>query len=95
MPSWRRKTPGALPNDSTPRRIPPAHSPRTPALAESYLWEVSSLTNRLYLFGTIHAGKHDWYPLPTAVEEAFVDAKLLVVEADIADAAKLMKSRPR
>jgi len=27
-----------------------------PACAVSYLWEVTSLTNRVYLFGTVHAG---------------------------------------
>ena len=42
-----------------------------PAAAASYLWEVTSLTNRAYLFGTVHAGKASWYPLPKAVEDAF------------------------
>ena len=46
----------------------------TPAAAVSYLWEVTSLTNRAYLFGTVHAGKADWYPLPPAVEDAFDDS---------------------
>ena len=63
-----------------------------PALAEDYLWEVSSLKNKVYLFGTIHAGKESWYPLPRAVEVAFEDSKVLVVEADIADPNKIMKS---
>jgi len=63
-----------------------------PALAEDYLWEVSSLKNKVYLFGTIHAGKESWYPLPRAVEAAFEDSKVLVVEADIADPDKIMKS---
>jgi uncharacterized protein YbaP (TraB family) len=57
----------------------------TPAAAVSYLWEVTSLTNRAYLFGTVHAGKADWYPLPPAVEDAFDDSRVLVVEADITD----------
>jgi hypothetical protein len=35
-----------------------------PAAAANYLWEVSSLTNKVYLFGTVHAGKPGWYPLP-------------------------------
>lgn len=57
----------------------------TPAAAASYLWEVTSLTNRAYLFGTVHAGKANWYPLPGAVEDAFDDSRVLVVEADITD----------
>jgi len=63
-----------------------------PAAAANYLWEVSSLTNRAYLFGTVHAGKASWYPLPRAVEDAFEDSKVVVVEADITDANAMTKS---
>ena len=62
------------------------------ALAEDFLWEVSSLTNKVYLYGTVHAGKRDWYPLPQAVEKAFVDSSVLVVEADITDMKAMQKS---
>jgi uncharacterized protein YbaP (TraB family) len=62
------------------------------ARAASYLWEVASMTNRVYLYGTVHAGKKDWYPLERAVEDAFAESKVLVVEADILDAEKLRKS---
>jgi uncharacterized protein YbaP (TraB family) len=63
-----------------------------PAAAVSYLWEVTSLTNRVYLFGTVHAGKVEWYPLPRAVEDAFDDSRVLVVEADISDAQAMERS---
>ena len=63
-----------------------------PAAAESFLWEVASLTNRAYLFGTVHAGKADWYPLPDAVESAYQDSAVLVVEADITDEKTIAKS---
>jgi hypothetical protein len=62
------------------------------ARAESFLWEVSSLTNKVYLYGTVHAGKRDWYPLPDEVERAFVDSAVLVVEADITDSKAMQKS---
>ena len=65
-----------------------------PATAANFLWEVVSLTNRAYLFGTVHAGKKDWYPLPKAVEEAFADSRVLVVEADITDTAAMAKTAP-
>jgi len=65
----------------------------TPALAVSYLWEVSSLTNRVYLFGTVHAGKASWYPLPAAVEDAFEASRFLVVEADVTDEKAMAKSQ--
>jgi uncharacterized protein YbaP (TraB family) len=40
----------------------------------------------------VHAGKKEWYPLDRAVEEAFLESKVLVVEADILDTEKLKKS---
>lgn len=64
------------------------------ALAANYLWEVSSLTNRVYLFGTVHAGKQAWYPLASAIEDALADARVIVVEADITDTEKVAKSAP-
>jgi hypothetical protein len=62
------------------------------ASAEDFLWEISSLTNKVYLYGTVHAGKRNWYPLPPAVEKAFVESDVLVVEADITDTRAMHKS---
>ena len=64
----------------------------SPALAQHYLWEVSTLRNKLYLYGTIHAGKKDWFPLGTVVDDAWADSKVLVVEADVTDPQKILKS---
>ncbi len=64
------------------------------APAENFLWEVSSMTNRVYLFGTVHAGKKAWYPLPPVVEQAFIDSNVLVVEADITDLDAVAKASP-
>jgi len=63
-----------------------------PASAQNLLWEVSSLTNKVYLFGTIHAGKLSWYPLPKAVEDALADSRELVVEADVTDLEAIEKA---
>lgn len=49
----------------------------------SFLWEVSSATNKVYLFGTVHVGKRSFYPLPDVIESAFKSSAKLVVEADI------------
>ena len=65
-----------------------------PACAAHFLWEVSSMTNRVYLFGTVHAGKKAWYPLPEPVEKAFVDSHVLVVEADVSDVHAMAKAAP-
>ena len=63
-----------------------------PAHAQNFLWEVTSLTNRAWLFGTLHAGRPDWYPLPRAVEDAFASSDVLAVEADITNAAEMRRS---
>ena len=65
-----------------------------PAAAANFIWEVASLTNRAYLFGTVHAGKKEWYPLPAAVDKAFAESSVLVVEADITDMEGLAKTAP-
>lgn len=64
----------------------------TPAFAQNFLWRVDSITNHVWLFGTIHAGKPDWYPLPTAIATAFDDSTALVVEADVTDKKKMEES---
>jgi len=64
----------------------------SPPAGTHFLWEVKSLTNRAYLFGTIHAGKAEWFPMAAAIEGALADSKVLVVEADITDAEALRKS---
>lgn len=57
-----------------------------PAWAQSAysppLWEVQAGQSRIYLFGTIHVGKADFYPLPAAVESAFRDSDILALEVD-------------
>jgi len=55
-----------------------AHAPR-------YLfWEASAPGATLYLFGSIHIGRADMYPLSPAVERAFAASDALVVEANVA-----------
>lgn len=63
-----------------------------PPAARHFLWEVSSLTNRIYLFGTVHAGKASFYPLPGPVRNALADSKMLAVEADITESKAMAKS---
>ena len=64
-----------------------------PAAAQQhYLWEVASPSNRIFLYGTVHAGKKEWYPLQREVEDAFAESRVLVVEADILDGSKMTAS---
>jgi hypothetical protein len=67
--------------------LPAAHT----SFAAEFLWEVTGVKNRVYLYGTVHAGKAEWYPLPSAIEKAFIDSKVLVVEADISDTVAMSK----
>ena len=71
-------------------------APATPATptpaARQYLWEVASLTNRIYLYGTVHAGKPGFFPLPAVVDKAFAESKVIAVEADITDAQAMTRS---
>lgn len=75
--------------------LPAATVAEAPKVAtKHFLWEVASLTNRIYLYGTIHAGRKDWFPLASGIEEAFNDSAVLVVEADITDTAAMSRSAP-
>lgn len=69
----------------------PAAQPAAQPASRHYLWEVSSLTNKVYLFGTVHAGKASFYPLPAPVRNAFAESKVIAVEADITDADAMAK----
>ena len=52
------------------------------AWAGLFLWEVTSNSNKVYLFGSIHLAKPSMYPLPAPVEKAFADSAKLVVETN-------------
>ena len=65
-----------------------------PFATKHFLWEVASLTNRIYLYGTIHAGRKEWFPLARPIEDAFNDSAVLVVEADITDEAAMQRATP-
>jgi uncharacterized protein len=46
-------------------------------------WAVSDADgNRIYLVGTVHAADESFYPLPAAIETAFDDSAVLVMEID-------------
>jgi len=57
-----------------------------------YLWQVSSMTNRIYLFGTVHAGKASWYPFPEVIDKAIEESRVIAVEADITNQEAMTKS---
>ncbi len=77
---------------AVPDAARPAPGAASPPASKQFLWEVSSLTNRVYLYGTVHAGKASFFPLPEPVQKAFAESKVLAVEADITDAEAMAKS---
>lgn len=49
-------------------------------IAKSCLWKVQSKANTVYLLGSIHLLKAENYPLPVAMEKAFDESRVLVLE---------------
>lgn len=54
------------------------------AQSDPAFWQVRSDTANVYLLGSMHFGRPDFYPLPAVVEKAFNDAEILAVEINIA-----------
>ena len=54
------------------------------AQADGLGWRVTGTDGgTLYLVGTVHAARPDFYPLPTAIDKAFADAEVLALEIDM------------
>jgi uncharacterized protein YbaP (TraB family) len=64
------------------------------AAQKLFLWKVTGSPGVVYLFGTIHVGRADFYPLAPIVETSFREADTLVTEADLnepQDSNRLLK----
>ena len=53
------------------------------APAGNLLWKAAAAGSTLYFMGSIHFGTPEMYPLSSAVMQAFTQADVLVVEADV------------
>ena len=53
--------------------------------AKQFLWEVKSKDNTIYLFGALGMGSREMYPMNPAVESAYADSEVVVVESDTSD----------
>ena len=49
------------------------------------LWRAEGATNSVYLLGSIHLLRASDHPLPTAIDTAYEDAEVLVMELDMDD----------
>lgn len=52
-------------------------------IAKPFLWELSKDNKTVTLFGSLHVGKPDFYPVPEAVIKRFEESTVLAVEADV------------
>ncbi|MFZ6813950.1 TraB/GumN family protein [Undibacterium sp. Rencai35W] len=65
------------------------------APAKGLMWEIKAGQKTAYLLGSIHLAKPDFYPLTTAVEEAYAKSKILAVEVDATDQKAIAKVMPQ
>lgn len=54
----------------------------TDAQPTSFLWQVSSDVNTVYILGSVHIARADLYPLKDVIEDAYERSESLVVEVD-------------
>ncbi len=49
------------------------------------MWQIEGNSNRIYLLGSVHVLREQDHPIPTAIEEAYKDAEILIMEVDMDD----------
>ena len=52
-------------------------------LSKPFLWDLTKDGKTVTLFGSLHVGKPDFYPVPDTLQRRFDLAKVLAVEADV------------
>jgi uncharacterized protein len=65
-----------------------AAAPDGDGASKHFLWKVIGSKGVVYLLGTIHAAKADFYPLPSIIENSFEKADMLIEEIDISEPAE-------
>lgn len=60
--------------------------------SRALLWEARSDARTVYLFGTIHVGRADFYPLASNVEEAYRAFSAVALEVDFSDEKAIASS---
>src|SRR5215467_8030528 len=54
-----------------------------------FFWEARKADRKIYLFGTVHVGRADFYPPNIEYLRRFNEAKAIVVEADVFNAKRV------
>jgi hypothetical protein len=65
-----------------------AASPAGDNAPKHFLWKVTGSKGVVYLLGTIHAAKADFYPLPSIIEDSFEKADMLTRKSTSASPPK-------
>ena len=65
------------------------------APARGLFYKISNKGKQAYLFGTLHVGKHDFFPLDMATTQALAESSVLAVELDATQTDKLMAATQR
>jgi uncharacterized protein YbaP (TraB family) len=60
-----------------------------PAKTNLPLWKMAGHSNTVWLLGSIHFCKEDFYPLPKPIEDAYRGASTVVLEIDLAEEKSL------
>lgn len=71
---------------------PSAASTSAGAGPQGTLYRVQAQGHTAYLFGTIHVGKPEFYPLEPQVTQAFAKAEVLAVEFDVSDSSTMQQA---
>lgn len=66
---------------------------KTEPPARHLLWEARSDSGVVYLFGSIHMAKPEFYPLPEVVEGSFEKSEILALEADPETADRALQQK--
>lgn len=64
-----------------------------PTYADTLLYKLSGKNNTVYLLGSIHVLRESDYPLPPAMDEAYRDSEVLVMELDLDDIEPIQIAR--
>jgi uncharacterized protein YbaP (TraB family) len=49
------------------------------------MWRIEGSSNRIYLLGSVHVLRAQDHPIPSAIESAYEDAEVLIMEVDMDD----------
>jgi uncharacterized protein YbaP (TraB family) len=59
-------------------------TPQIPAHPIS-MWQIEGGSNRIYLLGSVHVLREEDHPIPQAIDAAYQDAEILIMEVDMDD----------